>query len=323
MDDISNLIEKNIDSLVSIPITPTTKKFNTKKEKSRQITILSKPIIIVDKITKQDCEKIKQETLGTELIKFRKKLYKKFKNDNLKLLNFNITTLKIKIKYIAPEILLLKFNSGKYYIKRNKIIILNSFKEESLSHELLHMASSIYDPRYNIAFCGFQQINFNKKETVGKGLNEGYTDLLNKRYFNDRTKYSSYAYDLCMFFSEKLEQIVEKDKMEQFYLNADLFGLFKYLNNFDEGKNIVCFFVILDILVDNISYSKRNKYEKACELIELYLAKWYINKKQQELDKNIINKDTFDKQIKDYIDSLGCEDLYIENYIKQKEYWSK
>lgn len=323
MEDTLQLIEKNIENLTSGSITPTTKKFKLKKEKSRQITILSKPIIIVDKIAKEDCKKIKQDTLGIELIRFRKKLYKKFKSDNLKLLNFNIKTLKIKIKYIAPEILLLKFASGKYYIKRNEIKVLNSLKKESLSHELLHMASSIYDPRYNIAFCGFQQINFNKKKTVGKGLNEGYTDLLNKRYFNDRTKYSSYAYDLCMFFSEKLEQIVEKNKMEQFYLNADLFGLFKYLNNFDVGENIVSFFVILDILVDNISFSKIKKYEKACELIECYLAKWYINKKKLELDKYIIDKDTFDKQIKDYIDSLEDKDLYIENYIKQKEYCLK
>ena len=111
--------------------------------------------------------------------------------------------------------------------------------------------------------------------------------------------------------------------MEKFYMNADLFGLCKYLTNFDEFKNILKFLLKLDHLVTHASYSNRKKYKEYYELIECYLAKWYINKKKQELNHNIIDKKIFDIEIKKYIDSLENKDLLIDNFVKQKEYCLK
>ena len=100
----------------------------------------SKPKVNHVKINKKDINEIKTKTLGNELIKFRKKLYRNFKSEYLNLLNNNIKTLKIKIKYISPEILLLKFASGKYKFKKNKIELIKYFKNSSINHELFHMA---------------------------------------------------------------------------------------------------------------------------------------------------------------------------------------
>ena len=239
------------------------------------------------------------------------------------MLNNNIKTLKIKIKYIAPEILLLKFASGKYKVTKNKIKLIKYFKEGSTHHEFFHMASTFYFKKGKLAFCGFQQINYLKEETIGQGLNEGYTELLTDRFFNEQIIGRTFSYDVCTFFAEKLEQIVEKDRMEKFYINADLFGLCKYLTNFDDLENILKFLLTLDYLVQHASYFNRKKYEKDFELIECYLAKWFINKKKQELDKNIIDKNTFDIEIKNYINTLGGKDLLVDNFVKQKEYCLK
>ena len=317
MDNLEKNIDEQIDNIIS---SPSKKIFNFKKKKNITVTIYSRPKLEHIKLNKEDINKIKKQPLGNELIKFRKKLYKKFKSENLNLLNNNIRTLKIKIKYIAPEILLLKFASGKYKLTKNKIELINRFKEGSTNHEFFHMASTFYFKEGKLAFCGFQQINYLKEETLGKGLNEGYTELLSDRYFKNQIIGRSFSYDICTFFAEKLEEIVGKDKMEIFYMNADLFGLCKFLTNFDELENILKFLLKLDHLVTYASYSNRKKYKEYYELIECYLAKWYINKKKQELEKNIIDKKTFDIEIKNYINTLGGKDLLIENYVKQKEY---
>ena len=317
MIDLDNNIDKYVNNISSNSFS--NRKFKLKKNNYRKIIILSKPQINHIKLSKDDITKIKEKTIGDELIKFRKKLYKKFMSDNLNLLNNNIKSLKVKIKYIAPEILLLKFASGKYLIKQNKIELIKYFKEGSTNHELLHMATSFYNKKLKIGYSGFQQIFFYKNETIGYGLNEGYTDLLTSRYFNDKAKYKSYSYEVCTFFAEKLEEIVGRTRMENFYLNADLFGLYHYLLNFDTGENIVQFIIVLDYLLKHASLFHPEKCENYFALLECYLTKWCINKNKQKLNNGIIDENTFNKNINNYIDSLSNEELYIENYVKEQE----
>lgn len=321
MNDLEKNIDKYIEDIKSKPFSK--KKFSLKKKTPKKVTIYSKPITTHIKLNKEDINKIKKQPLGKELVKFRKKLYKKFRSENLNLLNNNIKSLKVKIKYIAPEILLLKFASGKYKIQKNRIQIIKYFKEGCTYHEFFHMATSFYSKKLKIAFSGFQQILYFKEEIIGMGLNEGYTEVLSQRYFNEQIKFRSYSYDVCEFFTKKLEQIVEKDRMENFYMNADLFGLYNYLINFDEGSHVVTFISCLDYIVKNASSFNPKKSERYYELIECYLAKWYINKKKQELDKNIIDENTFNIETKNYIDSLENKDLYIENYVRIKEHYIK
>ena len=218
---------------------------------------------------------------------------------------------------------MLKFASGKYKFKKNKIELIKYFKNSSINHELFHMATSFYDKNKKLEFCGFAQINLSKKEYIGCGLNEGYTELLSNRYFNEQIKFKAYSYQVCTFFASKLEEIVGKEKMEKLYMTADLYELYKYLNNFDDSCNIVTFIVVLDWMIKKVSYTNSKKYEKFYQLIECYLAKWYILKKKKELEHKIINKETFEQDINNYINSLGNKELKLENYIKQKEYCLK
>ena len=323
MDNICSKLDEQINKIANTPFENKKFKVKLKKEHPRKITITSKPKVNYIKLNKKDINKIKKNTLGKELIKFRKKLYRNFKSENLNLLNNNIKTLKIKIKYIAPETLLSKFTSGEYKLKVNKIKLINSFKDKSLNHELFHMATSFYIKKLKLGFCGFQQINYLKNDAIGRGLNEGYTELLTKRYFNKQIEYKSYSYEICTFFAAKLEEIVGREQMEKFYINADLYGLYMYLLNFDNGSNIVTFIATLDYILVKVLFSNSKNYEDVFQLIECYLAKWYINKKKIELNNNIITEERFEQEITDYINSLGNEALYLDNYVKQKEYCLK
>lgn len=321
MNEFYEVVEERIKDISSETISNS--KFKLNKEKTKLIIIASKPKTNHVKLTKEDIENIKKKPIGNELLKLRKKICKKFKGENLNLLNRNIKTVKIKIKYFAPEILLLKFASGKYSLQKNRIKLINLLKEGSTSHEFLHMATSFYDPKVKTGFSGFQQSFYFLNKGIGYGLNEGYTELLNKRYFKEEIKSRNYSYDICTFFALKLEEIVEKDRMESFYMTADLFGLYNYLLNFDNSENVLNFIKIIDSLLIKVSLFNLKKYEKHYELIECYLAKWYMVKKKQELDNNIIDKNIYDIEIKKYIDSLNNKELNLKNYVNKKEYCLK
>lgn len=60
------------------------------------------------------------------------------------------------------------------YVKNNASI---------LGHEMLHMASYMYDSTTNTHFHGFMQQQDDK--IICTGLNEGYTELMNSRLFNN------------------------------------------------------------------------------------------------------------------------------------------
>lgn len=99
------------------------------------------------------------------------------------------------------------------------------------AHELLHVASS--KKGKIIHNSGFKKtiklINhlFRKKLylAVGKGLNEGYTELLTKRLFNYFTPQRRDIYDIEQFLAYGIEQIVGQKEMEKAYFDNDLEGV--------------------------------------------------------------------------------------------------
>lgn len=128
--------------------------------------------------------------------------------------------------------------SGSHCCRRNKIILylLNIglrkglFEENlvgTLNHELLHMASTY--KKGIVIFSGFEQ-NIGKKFHAGSGLNEGYTELLNRRYFSSAKVKGSYPEQ--QFIALGIEQIIGREKMETLYFNADLEGLVEELSKY-------------------------------------------------------------------------------------------
>lgn len=106
---------------------------------------------------------------------------------------------------------------GSYILESKDVEIYLDSNNSTLYHELLHAASS--DFTYNVS--GFN-IYLESGESLGKGLNEGYTELLNKRFFDKKSK----SYIRLQKLAELIELFYEnKEDMVTDYFNADIFGL--------------------------------------------------------------------------------------------------
>lgn len=100
-----------------------------------------------------------------------------------------------------------------------------------LSHELLHAASSLpYVDGYSLV--GFNHCMFvnNSWNEIGRGINEGYTELLAARYFNHNTVL---GYFELTKIANLLEYFFEDPKdMQHLYFNASLSGVINQLEKY-------------------------------------------------------------------------------------------
>ena len=132
------------------------------------------------------------------------------------------------------------FNAGFYHYDTN-IIDLFIDSKQVLSHEFIHMCTNNKD------HCGFN-LNTRYNEEIGRGLNEGYTELLNQRIF----KYKHCAYPKNVGIVKLLETFFDDPKeLENAFFSNDLdtviyqfckygtkeefFNLLENLDNFTAG----------------------------------------------------------------------------------------
>ena len=130
--------------------------------------------------------------------------------------------------------------NGFYNHYRNKMILFSFLEkdkkkvEDTKTHELLHMASSRNGR--NLEVCGFERIDYATGLTFGTGLNEGYTEYLNVKYFarNVRNSYSN-----LREITGKIGRIIGQKKMEQFYFSNDTGGLINELEKYASRDKII------------------------------------------------------------------------------------
>jgi len=165
----------------------------------------------------------------------------------------NLNTLIVK-KEKSPHKGIKANRSGAYYGIKNKLIV---YELTSIYHELFHMASNYYWEEKGQLFTGFEQST--TFDRVGVGINEGYTEILVKRYFNiDGTPYVDE-----MKLASIIETVVGKEKMTQLYFKADLKGLMDEIKIYADGYNIRKFIDLVDCIYNNKNY-------EGCTLIETY-----------------------------------------------------
>lgn len=121
---------------------------------------------------------------------------------------------------------------------------INELKREIISHELMHAASSY---KYNdILGSGFHQTH-----KSGIGINEGYTDLIAKRYFNKGIEQMC-GYSYHRNIAEIVETIVGKQKMLNLYFHGNLQGLIKELSKYQSEEKVKQFILDLDTILMTI-----------------------------------------------------------------------
>ncbi len=192
------------------------------------------------------------------------KIERSFSKDKLNTFYHNVHTLRVtddvKKLSVAERRKGIRL-MGVYLPMENAISIDETcVNEKIVAHELLHMSSC--KRRRNKYFQGFCQGN--KNNNVGDGLNEGYTEVLTRRYF-DNGNFSKGAYTTEQFFALCVEKLVGRDKMEKYYFDADLKGLMRELQNYYSDREIESFIVGLDNIFNY--KSTRNKELRVEEIV--------------------------------------------------------
>jgi len=271
-------------------------------------------------------EKISQQKLSNYLLNFVNTLSKQLPAEDLNVMNHNINNLKIIQNGISSLALKCCGISQVYSNSLNTIVSNTSNdKTSDIYHELFHMASSEKSDDKNKVYSGFSQEDSQSKE-IGRGLTEGYTELLRERYFPQDKYYFSNSYKYVLTYAQRIEQIVGKEKMTSLYLNHNLSGLIAELEKYSSKDEILSFinntdYIILDRVGNFTGAIGREKYIKSnFSKTNDFLISTYANKVSQE---DISQEDKIAK-VNYYKDSLNDSQKNINyryEYIdKNKDY---
>ena len=199
----------------------------------------------------------------------------------------NMESLKIDTDFSNLFLRLIKYkifiNSyGQYDCAKNEILVFDE-KLTTLFHELLHMASSIYFDKLKISLSGFSIYNDANKLRKYEALNEGYTELLNLRYFNEFSIKNDDCYEKEKFAAFIVEDIVGKSLMTNSYFKADIKPVIRKLSCYGEWENLKLFLNDLD----NIESTPD----------DVNIHKFLLTAYQFKLIENLINKNITDDEL--------------------------
>lgn len=277
--------------------------------KPKNIRKVSLPPELTQEYSNIDIERFASQQFGSAIIHFAKVMIDKFPSGDL--INFynNLNELKINHKKFGFENLVLRFNTlATYDPKKNEIRVDKDDYTSAIYHELFHMASSTYNN--GIFYVGFRQYSLKPSVVdLGIGINEGYTQLLTKRYFGDiEDAIDGYVYEVHIV--DKLEKIIGQEKMESLYLNANLHGLLTELKKYASEDEITKFVSGVDFLSEHLKDKKLLPFEKgmitnSLKNVNEFLSRAYTKKLKNQLDAGLLNVDELNEQLATYISSLG------------------
>lgn len=275
--------------------------------------------------TEVDYEKLSSKWFGKEVIEFAKFLEKEFPQADL--VNFYNNINRLSVETYEPKrkrIIIDKISKaeGVYNVESNLIRIEKGLVENTIFHELFHMASSRYVD--DIVYSGFSQ---GKKASfaIGDGLNEGYTQLLSERYFGHVEGLKG-AYSYLVIVVGLLEEAVGAEKMTSLYLKADLPGLINELKEYASEGEIMRFLSALDFVKDHLMEVAGLPLENALitqslVTINEFLLKIHIVKAKKMFLQGEGDGEGFSKYLVEYISKIGGKvtiDKRDYNYLDNK-----
>ena len=205
----------------------------------------------------------------------------------------------------------------KYGSKEN----ISSYKDNIkriLTHELLHLSSTIYDKEIVVCYSGFSQQSDTYGQRIGVSLNEGYTELLVEKYdFAQENSIVCYQYEKNISYF--IEHILGEELMQSFYFKADLQGFVNELSKYSTLKETRQFLINLDKMSYLLKYRKYKEYLAEIVLlndnINNFIKKSYINRKKIDYSEEIVEKiadkfmDVVYKNINNLIPENDCDDF--------------
>lgn len=268
--------------------------------------------------------------------KLNKKIYKDFYDDlnknrkkDMTIFLHNLET--VKLKRVPESHGITYSTAAQYNIDENIIEILKIDKfYDSIDHELLHLASCIVDKNGNI-FSGFSQRRGDA--LVGLGLDEGYTALLDDRYFLHRTerkeKNNHLIYPFVKTLARRVEEFIGTEEMEDFYFTADLLSIVKKLSYYTSLDETIEFLKNMDYILLNYEQAQFSNiflvFKKYSECMLFIVEAWvyriaegYIN--GQMNNKEYLNFLKMARHILSYRISIGLlKPINIDKYFPKIE----
>ena len=281
-------------------------RFNVKKEyanANKQIIKVSIPPKFKQKYDDIQLDKIDNRHFKKAAVEFAKVLVEHFPEEALTNLYNNLNEVKIR-----KNIVISFFGLGGVYKVTNNSMSLS--RSDCIYHELFHMASASYDKESETSYVGFR---YSKSDiSIGKGINEGYTEVLTHRYFPKKTP-ESYMFETDI--ARKLETIIGTDKMILLYFRGDLLGLISELSNYMPEEEIMKFLKRVDFIngyYDDLGNT--NIRESIFDIYE-FLLKTYALKLKKQYEEGLINIDTFCQLSTDYLKSFKDNARFsLKNY---------
>ena len=161
--------------------------------------------------------------------------------------------------------------------------------KKAIYHELFHVAS--YKTVGDDALSGLNVWNIKTHMTKGLGLNEGYTEILNNRYFNIGD-----GYPLQRIYIERLEQIIDPEVIKKAYFASDLAMLIRELGKYAPIDKINKFISNLDIYTIHMNPNVKDRrftheeVQRGITYCSCFLGAVYIQKMIWEQPEDIKNK---------------------------------
>lgn len=105
---------------------------------------------------------------------------------------------------------------AEYDLFNNCIRYLRDSFKIGIFHELFHLASTIMGKR--ILYSGFFQMDMKTKRFIGLGLNEGFTTILDERYFgsDEKKEVLGKSYYVLKYFVQMIEEAMSDNEYEDF-----------------------------------------------------------------------------------------------------------
>ena len=278
-----------------------------KNEQPKNMKLISGPPELFQTVRTLKKNHRRNHMIDNSIQEFKNVIEEKMNHIDLSLFHNNVDQVTVYMKNFKLNNFIYRNSiSGIYDSKTNSIEIDKSDYLDTIDHELMHMASSHYDQNNKKSYCGFHQRSTGINSSIGKGLNEGYTELLIDRYFrSDKVKGLSYHFEKQI--ASNLETIIGQDKMEQFYMSANLYGLVEELKQYKTEEEVLKFISDVDFMLfyrdeKHLLPTVEKKLDLCMRRVYIFLVETYQKKLNMDEDKSGLNLNRY--AMADYISQL-------------------
>lgn len=245
--------------------------------------------------------------------KYFEDFYLRMKDTNfdLKTFNNNLKSLVIKKNGFSSQA-----RSG-YNIKDNQILYGNGYLDVTIMHELFHVASTVV--KSDEIRSGFYSVNLINFKPCREGFNEGYTAILDDRYFSDYVEDKAYyvgdTYGITKYLVSLIEDFIGTNEMEEMYSLNQIEKLENILNKYMGKKRTRKFFNALDLICKYVDKSEIPKIKVGYVCYE-YCKKYIFDLYLRRIQANYIIDTVDDNLNEDDIFALMDDEVY-ENKVEE------